>query len=418
MMPIQYQRQLSQKSRRTPVSTNSIYLQHLHLYISHFYILFLYIQYSRIGFTVTLTNNYRPCIKRVKLISWKHSLEIIKAQLPSLKILKDYGLTEEEKGTYGDRQLLGFDKLELLGRGGFALVWLALKGNQKIALKQIAKPQQSKEAKFSYIKSENIVQIMGVEHSNKDTWIIQELGGKPLSKVLYTMKGEFYKGERVYAISETQQLLDMYEHPQKLIELMYGILNGISCINDKHVTHFDLKPDNILVENNIPKIIDFGSAFSNEDKDQFGMITPEYMAPEALDIMHNWTKYSNQYNTQIEALTQMHGTPKIDVWSYGAIILDILHGVPNWLSYKGKIMRQGRPQIKYGLFAVKGRDLSKIIQKQQQLQLNQVIRQNCNYLSLAKQNQLLDLLKQCLAYDPSQRSEAKELLKHEFFNQI
>ena len=48
---------------------------------------------------------------------------------------------------------------------------------------------------------------------------------------------------------------------------MYGILNGISCINDKHVTHFDLKPDNILVENNIPKIIDFGSAFSNEDKD-------------------------------------------------------------------------------------------------------------------------------------------------------
>lgn len=54
-------------------------------------------------------------------------------------MLKDYGLTEEEKGTYGDRQLLGFDKLELLGRyvidiglfnrGGFALVWLASKGN-------------------------------------------------------------------------------------------------------------------------------------------------------------------------------------------------------------------------------------------------------------------------------------------------
>lgn len=85
----------------------------------------------------------------------------------------------------------------------------------------------------------------------------------------------------------------MYDHPQKLIELMYGILNGIACINEKNVTHFDLKPDNILVENNRPKIIDFGSAFSNDDKDQFGMITPEYMAPEALDIMHNWTKYSS-----------------------------------------------------------------------------------------------------------------------------
>jgi hypothetical protein len=35
--------------------------------------------------------------------------------LPSIKN-KDYGLTEEEKGTYGDRLLLGYDKLELLGR--------------------------------------------------------------------------------------------------------------------------------------------------------------------------------------------------------------------------------------------------------------------------------------------------------------
>lgn len=58
------------------------------------------------------------------------------------------------------------------------------------------------------------------------------------------------------------------------------------------MTHCDLKPDNILIDENGPKIIDFGSAFHNDDTENFGMVTPEYMAPEVLDILHNWSKYS------------------------------------------------------------------------------------------------------------------------------
>lgn len=49
------------------------------------------------------------------------------------------------------------------------------------------------------------------------------------------------------------------------------------------------------------------------------MVTPEYMAPEVLDIMTNWTKYSATYNNQIEALIKIYGAPKVDVWSYGII---------------------------------------------------------------------------------------------------
>lgn len=49
----------------------------------------------------------------------------------------------------------------------------------------------------------------------------------------------------------------------------------------------------------------------------------------------------------------------VDVWSFGAIVLDILVGVPHWLSYKGKITRSGKTVVKTGLFATKGRDLEK-----------------------------------------------------------
>jgi hypothetical protein len=34
-------------------------------------------------------------------------------------------LSEQEKQTYGDRCPKGYDKIDLLGKGGCALVWLA-----------------------------------------------------------------------------------------------------------------------------------------------------------------------------------------------------------------------------------------------------------------------------------------------------
>ena len=35
----------------------------------------------------------------------------------------------------------------------------------------------------------------------KDMWMVFELGGHTLSKLLYEMKGEFFKGERVYQVN-------------------------------------------------------------------------------------------------------------------------------------------------------------------------------------------------------------------------
>jgi dual specificity tyrosine-phosphorylation-regulated kinase 2/3/4 len=55
----------------------------------------------------------------------------------------------------------------------------------------------------------------------------------------------------------------------------------------------------------------------------------------------------------------------IDIWSLGCIILEILHGVPVWMSLKTKV--DNTDKYSFGLFAVKGRKFENIIAKQIQV---------------------------------------------------
>lgn len=34
-----------------------------------------------------------------------------------------------------------------------------------------------------------------------DLWVVYELGGKPISKLLMQTKGQFYRGERIYEVT-------------------------------------------------------------------------------------------------------------------------------------------------------------------------------------------------------------------------
>ena len=54
----------------------------------------------------------------------------------------------------------------------------------------------------------------------------------------------------------------------------------------------------------------------------------------------------------------------IDVWSLGCVILEIISGIPLWMSLKTIVTKNGKELIDYGLFAVKGRVFDKIIERQ------------------------------------------------------
>ncbi|KAI1424856.1 kinase-like domain-containing protein [Xylaria sp. FL1777] len=99
----------------------------------------------------------------------------------------------------------------------------------------------------------------------------------------------------------------------ELREVMRLLADALHYLHDKHITHRDLKPDNIMVSARHPirvKLIDFGLATSREEPmETFNIGTPGYWAPE---------------------LESKSYTNKVDIWSLGVIAFELAFGLPRY----------------------------------------------------------------------------------------
>jgi hypothetical protein len=133
-------------------------------------------------------------------------------------------LSAEEEKTYGKRFPASYEKLKLIGKGGQAAVWLgSRKSDQQVfAIKQISltgfvnEKTALKEIELNDIifknGSDELLYKLGcrsiievVEHfvTSKDIFIVLTLCGDSLSKLIYSIKGEFFKLERIYKVLST-----------------------------------------------------------------------------------------------------------------------------------------------------------------------------------------------------------------------
>lgn len=115
-------------------------------------------------------------------------------------------------------------------------------------------------------------------------------------------------------------------------------------LSELKIVHADIKPDNLLVSYDPQrrvitdlKLIDFGSAFSFDSPSNIQASTPEYLAPEVLDYLGNRAQNTQSNGTNSENLCRTLQPWSYDIWSFGALLLEIMTGFPLWLSMKSRV---------------------------------------------------------------------------------
>ena len=208
---------------------------------------------------------------------------------------------------------------QLIGRGGFSEVWLAHDTwtELDIAIKVYA-PGQGMDTNGLQIFSKELAGVFNLNQANllKPTHVGQWLN-MPYLIMEYCPKGALNK--QVGKLTE-----------QEVWKVLHDVAAGLAYLHAKEIVHQDIKPDNILLdENGVYRITDFGISTKARTtlRRSIGAAavsggTTAYMAPERFSANPAPTKAS-------------------DIWSLGAMVFELITGDVPFGEIGGGLQKNG-----------------------------------------------------------------------------
>jgi serine/threonine protein kinase len=206
--------------------------------------------------------------------------------------------------------------IEVLGEGGFGVVWKAEQTEpvrRVVAIKLIKPGMDSKSVVARFEAERQALAVM--DHPN----IARVLDGGATDAGYPYFVMELVKGVPITDFCDTQRM-----SINKRLELFAEVCHAVQHAHMKGVVHRDLKPSNVLIEYDAgtgdphPKVIDFGVAKALNQRlteatlfTERGQIigTPEYMSPEQAEMS----------GVDIDT--------RSDVYSLGVMLYELLTGM-------------------------------------------------------------------------------------------
>ena len=297
---------------------------------------------------------------------------------------------------FGENQLAKYKKLEKVGSGTYGVVYKAIDvdTDEIVALKKMILEVENEGVPSTVIREisllreiqfENIVGLKDVVIEDKKLYLVFEFLEQDLKRFLESFPN------------------DQYPDPMLVKNFMYQILRGTAACHSRRILHRDLKPQNLLIDNDANlKIADFGLARA--------FAVP--IRPYTHEVVTLWYRAPELLLGAIE-----YSTP-IDIWSIGCIFVEMITKQP---------LFAGDAEIDqlYRIFRVLGtpdettwpgvtslKDYKPTFPNWAPNPIEKVVG------NLNLDNAGLDLLNRMLRYDPCERISAKAALTHPYFKEF
>ena len=288
-----------------------------------------------------------------------------------------------------------YTKTSKLGEGTYGVVYKAKdqKGQEIYALKKIRLQAEEEGIPSTAIREIsllkelnhiNIVKLYDVMHTPKKLTLVFEYCEQELKKVIDASNG---KG------------LD-----KKLVKsYLYQLLKGIEFIHKHKVLHRDLKPQNLLMNNGILKIADFGLARG------YGIPVKNYTH----EVVTLWYRPPD-----VLLGSKTYGTT-VDIWSIGCIFAEMVTGKPLFMG------KSESDQLKK-IFKIRGTpsdNYASSLKEFSEWGVGENVFEPWPEDDIKKyvpnlDPEGVDLLLKFLQIEPEKRISAEEALKHPFFDDI
>jgi glycogen synthase kinase 3 beta len=299
-----------------------------------------------------------------------------------------------QDGATGETKDLQYTQCKVVGNGSFGVVFQIklAPNNEDAAIKRVLQDKRFKNRELQImriVRHPNIVQLKAFYYSNGDRKdevylnLIQEF----VPETVYRASRFFNKIKTVMPILEVKLYI-------------YQLFRALAYIHSQGICHRDIKPQNLLLDptTGILKLCDFGSAkilVPNEPNVSY-ICSRYYRAPE---LIFGATNY----------------TTKIDVWSTGCVMAELMLGQPLFPGESGidqlveiikvlgtptkdQIRTMNPNYMEHKFPQIKPHPFSKVFRKADPA--------------------AIDLIGKLLEYTPTERLSAIDAMVHEFFDEL
>ena len=228
-------------------------------------------------------------------------IEILRSEYGNVESLNLWAFEGETLKAMGFSECEHFTLERELGRGNYGTAYL-YKGEsgRKVVLKDNDKSKWMSREIRGYEREvtamrkfhhPNIVHFFGSFENQNSFFIVMEyIEGTDLKKLL-KKNGKL---EQVLAI-----------------RILWQLATALACMHERKIVHKDIKPENILIDNNLnARLADFGISKQLDSQNGYGqtrLYSTKYAAPEMFTV--------GKYDT------------KFDIWSLGSVLYKMVIGI-------------------------------------------------------------------------------------------